>query len=287
MIFTDWNEQRRQLWGNAPVMIRHNLSDRKIFSTQYLADLMEDYPEDQYTFVRTGNNREWIEGKLRGMRGSDMLEAIKRGSFFMNLRHVHTVDPKYRELVDEVFEEIHSRVPDLPKTSKRICGVLISGASSRTPYHFDTTLQSLWQIHGSKEVFVYPASEPFLKREELSDCILYHNETRIGYEPWYDEYATRFDLDAGYMLNWPLNAPHRIVNKTFSVSLSFECMTWDARVGNWHTAGDGLLPKSLRWAPWPVKAAAVVTASKTGTLNRERQRRSPIAFQLTDHRPEG
>src|SRR4051812_13734465 len=101
MIFTGWNEQRRQLWGNAPVMIRHNLCDREIFSMDYLAGLIEYYPEDQYTFVRTGDNREWIEGKLQGMHGKDVIDKIKSGRFFMNLRHVNEIDPLYQKLVDE------------------------------------------------------------------------------------------------------------------------------------------------------------------------------------------
>ena len=34
----------------------------------------------------------------------------------------------------------------------------------------------------------------------------------MPYADWYDRHTQVFDLEPGQMLNWPLNAPHRIEN---------------------------------------------------------------------------
>ena len=38
----------------------------------------------------------------------------------------------------------------------------------------------------------------------------------MPYADWYDRYAQVFDLEPGQMLNWPLNAPHRVENLNFA-----------------------------------------------------------------------
>lgn len=285
MVFTGWTRKLSKLWGHTPLMAQHNLNQRDIFGLDYLAGLIDRYPEDMYSLVKMGeigsDRKEWTEGKIRGMTGKEVIEAIKRERLWINLRHTHAVDPKFQKLVDEIFLEMHGLVPELPATFKRICGVLISNRAAQVYYHFDTTLQSLWQVHGSKSVFVYPATEPFLKYDEFSDVVLHHNETKISYEQWYDEYAEIFNLRAGHMLNWPLNAPHRIVNTDFSVSFTLECFTREVRLNNIHAAGDGLLPGALHWLPWPAKAGLVYGASRAGLFDKERKRRSPINFYLT------
>jgi hypothetical protein len=284
MIFSNWDYKTRQLWGNQPVIAQHDLSSREIFSLDYLAALIDRYPHDMYSLVKMGavgsDRKEWTEGKIKSMNGREVIDTIRKERLWINLRHTHKVDPRFQSLIDEIFEELHKRVPELPPTFKRICGILISNSAAQVYYHFDTTLQSLWQIHGSKLVYVYPPTEPFLKYGELTDVMLYHNETKISYESWYDEHAHVFDLQAGHMLNWPTNAPHRIVNTDFSVSFTLECFTRKVRLDNIHAAGDRLLPSAFSWLPWPAKAGLVYGASRTGLLDKERQRRNPISFWL-------
>ena len=49
------------------------------------------------------------------------------------------------------------------------------------------------------------------------------HETAMPYEPWFDNYAETIDLNAGEMLHWPLNCPHRVVNHDcLNVSMTTE-----------------------------------------------------------------
>ena len=57
--------------------------------------------------------------------------------------------------------------------------------------------------------------------QHLEDIAVYNVEVDIPYEPWYDKHAKVFDIGPGQMLNWELNAPHRVENlDTFSVSMT-------------------------------------------------------------------
>ncbi|WDR01743.1 hypothetical protein PSQ19_13475 [Devosia algicola] len=47
----------------------------------------------------------------------------------------------------------------------------------------------------------------------------------MPYEPWYDDYAEVHMLEAGKMLHWPLNGPHRVVNENM-LNVSFTTEHW-------------------------------------------------------------
>ena len=55
----------------------------------------------------------------------------------------------------------------------------------------------------------------------LEDITLFNVEVDLPYQDWYDNRAKVLDIGPGQMLNWPLNAPHRVENlDTFSVSMT-------------------------------------------------------------------
>jgi hypothetical protein len=184
-IFTDWKFTRAdELWGQQPIQLQHRLNRHPLFTMDRLAALIERYPEDGYTLVRMGKpgeQRLWEEGKLdsRPGIGAAVLRQIEQGRLWINLLHTNEVDPAFQTLLDEIYQEIHARLPDHPKTFDRICGVLISSPAAQVYYHFDTTGQNLWQIHGAKRVWLYPPEAPFLQEQELEDVQLFHKEVGI------------------------------------------------------------------------------------------------------------
>src|SRR5712692_7177672 len=66
-----------------------------------------------------------------------------------------SVDSRYRQLVDRMFEEIAAKVPgfEVPKGHQE--GILISSPRAEVYYHADLPSQSLVQIAGRKRVYVY------------------------------------------------------------------------------------------------------------------------------------
>lgn len=290
-IFTAWKPEHAALWGNVPLRLKHRLHQHELFSRPALARLIEAAPKSNYMLIETGRPNErklWREGEMGELSGLEVMDAIASGRIWLNLLRVNEIDPQYGRLLDEIFGELEGRIPDFT-TFKRINGILISSPRAQVYYHFDTAGQTLWQIAGSKRVYLYPKEPPFLTPESLENVILYNNETGIKYEGWYDDYAQCIELQPGEMAQWPLNMPHRIENADeLSVSMTIEYFTTDIRRNLFVNGANGLLRDKLKLKPqrslsgpavW-AKTAVYAAAAKGGLLKRGRSKRRPITFTL-------
>ncbi len=289
-IFTEWEPRHSVLWGNQPLCLRHRLHEHPLFSRSSLAALIERYPAGKYMLVKVGapgHEREWREGDFGSLGGEEVISAIERGNMWLNLLRVHEVDSRFGALLDDLFAELEAHLPSY-QTYNRICGILISSPQAQVYYHFDTSGQSLWQITGSKRVYVYPASAPFLARDELESVCLYNNETNVRFEDWYDDYASVFTIGPGQMLSWPLNAPHRIENLGFSVSMTVEYAMRDIQRKVRVNSANCILREKMGLNPanrtsgatyW-AKTALLGAARVTGLVEAKRRSRRPITFHL-------
>lgn len=294
-IFDSWTERSAALFGHQPLMLSHHLHRHPLFARDALAELIERYPEDRYMLVHTGAQgsprKEWRQGKIGQMSGHDVIDAIAQGRMWLNLLHVNEIDKRYQELLDQIYSEVHQHVPGMPTTYRRVCGILISSPRAQVYYHFDTQGNNLWQIAGSKKVYLYPATPPFVTDELVEKITLYHDETSIPYEPWYDQHATVFDLQPGSMLHWALNAPHRIENADeLSISLTTEFLTSEIRRHVWMMCGNGLLrqaglrpQRTMGGVSYYAKAAIFQAAKKVGMLSKRQAK--PITFRLSEGIP--
>ena len=290
-ILTNWGPLwNPSLFGHQPICLQHRLATHPLFSRDALADLIEQYPEDRYMLVNTGERgsarKLWRQGKIGKMSGHAVINAVENGRFWLNLLRTNQIDRHYQELLDQIYAEIHAQVPTYPNTYKRICGILISSPRAEVYYHFDTQGNNLWQIVGSKRVYFYPATPPFVTEELVERVTLYQDETSIPYQPWYDNYARVFDLYPGNMVQWELNAPHRIENSDeLSISMTTEFVTKDIRRHVLMTSGNGLLrdlgltPRRTMGGPAYYAKAAIFAAAKRSGMLKARQK-APIAFRL-------
>ncbi len=135
------------------------------FSMDDLARLIENYPREHYSLVKTGAKgagKLWREGDIGNLTGREVIEEISRGGLWLNMRDVGSVDSRYRKLVDQMFEEICDKVPgfEMPKGHQE--SILISSPDAQVYYHADLPGQSLVQIAGRKRVYVYPNTAPFI-----------------------------------------------------------------------------------------------------------------------------
>ncbi len=297
-IFTNWTRATTDAWAKAPVCAEHSLTTHPLFSFDALADLIDGYPRQHYALVHMGPQgsarKTWREGDTGGMNGRDVIDAIAHGRMWLNLRNVSAVDRRYRDLLDQSFEEIHRNTGGY-QTYNRSSGILISSPNAQVYYHCDLPGQSLWQIHGKKRVYVYPNTAPFLTPEQLENIALYEVEVDMRYDPSYDKDAQVFELSGGQMLHWPLNAPHRVENlDCLNVSMTTEYWTEAIRRRQMINMANGILrhkagiaPKSLAtsgpgfWA----KAALQAGVKRAGLLKKERKARRTVDFKLDPQKP--
>jgi len=290
-IFTTWTPEHSATRANSPLRLEHRLSQHPLYSLEALAELIEGYPRQHYALVEMGpqgsNRRLWREGDIGELSGAEVIGAIQRGRMWLNLRNVSQVDRRYKDVLDQIFEEVRARVPGYD-TFDRTSGILISSPNAQVYYHMDLPGQSLWQLHGRKRVYLYPNSAPYLTGEQLEKIALY--EVDIPYEESYDAAATVFEIGPGEMLHWPLNAPHRVENlDCLNVSMTTEYWTETIRRSQIINMANGILRDKIGIAPrsrsisglgFYAKAALQAGVKRAGLLKKARKARRPIEFQL-------
>ncbi len=231
-IIADWKPEYAATFGANQLLLHHRLSETGLFTKEALAKLIDRYPDELYNLSTMGfdpENPVWREGTISGHKGADVIDAIERGRMWLNLRRLESVDREYEKVLNEIFEEFQSYVPEF-ETFRRKFGVLISSPLVQVFYHADVPGQSLWQIEGEKRVYVYPNKQPYLKPKNLESIILGETEEEIPYDRAFDDDATVYDLKAGEMVHWPLNCPHRVENKDcLNISVTTEHWTNDIR----------------------------------------------------------
>jgi hypothetical protein len=298
-ILADFKPHHVSLFGEHILQLKHRLAESPLFFDAALAKLIENTPP-AHCYVntmdkRSHNPRSRREGAIEGLSGMEALEAVKSGNIWINIHKLSETDPAYADLLDEIFAEFEGRVPGL-KTYKRTMTLLISSPKVNVYYHCDVPGQMLWQMRGTKRVFVYPNKAPFLAQAYMEKVVLGEaHETAMPYEPWFDDYADIVDLAPGEMLYWPLNCPHRVVNHDcLNVSMTTEHWADDLRnvyAVNYangvlrRTFGFRNLSKSTSGTSFWGKAAIAAMVKKTG-LQKLHQRKRLIDFAVDPRAPD-
>ena len=296
-IFTKWDETHSELWSHQPIRLEHEMHKSPAFSMDDLAKLIEGYPREHYSLVQTGargSKKLWREGDIGNLSGNQVIDAISRGGLWLNMRDVGAVDRRYRQLLDGLFEEVGAKVRGFQVEDHQE-SILISSPDAQVYYHFDLPGQAIAQIVGRKRVYVYPNTAPFVTPKMLEDVAVYNVEVDIPYQPWYDKHAKVFDIGPGQMLNWQLNAPHRVENlDTFSVSMTVSYTNEAIRRAQIINLGNGLLrnrfgyqPKSrnTRGPSFFAKAVLQKLVRDSKWVKRERNARRVIDFRLDAEQP--
>ena len=249
-ILTDWKPENESHFGRRSLNLGHNLHQHDLFTDDALAELIERTPRGDYHVNTmdpvTHDPRTRREGEIAGLTGKQTLEAIATGLIWLNLRNPGDHVPAYALLLEEIYEELNERVTDL-KTFKQRMTILISSPKVQVYYHADVPGQSLWQVRGVKRVWIYPNKPPYLPQDGIERIVLGEaHEISLPYEEWFDDNAEMVDLDAGRMMHWPLNCPHRVVNHD-CLNISVTTEHWNSELRNTYIANyaNGILRKHL------------------------------------------
>ena len=299
-ILADFAPHHVSLFGEHILHLKHTLADSGLFTDDALARLIEKTPA-QHCYVntmdrRSHNPRSRREGAIDGLSGAEALQAVKSGNIWINIHKLGETDPAYAQLLDAIFAEFENRVPGL-KTYRQSMTLLISSPNVKVYYHCDVPGQMLWQLRGTKRVFVYPAKAPFLTQPSMEKIVLGEaHETGMPYETWFDDYAEMIDLEAGQMLYWPLNCPHRVENHDcLNVSVTTEHWTDELRNVYAVNYANGIIRRATGAKALSMhtsgpsfwgKAAFAAIMKKSG-LQARNQRKRLIDFAVDPRAPDG
>ncbi|MCC2113677.1 MAG: hypothetical protein KDJ16_16700, partial [Hyphomicrobiales bacterium] len=148
-IFENFTPSDAASWSRSNLCLNHTLHRSPLFSDEALISLIENYPEhlrDISTMAAGSYDQAtWRYGNIGDLSGAQVLDAVKSGRFWINLRSVDKVDRRYKDLLTAMFEEIGANVPGLGATYRKKLGILISSPNAQVFYHADVPGQSLWQ----------------------------------------------------------------------------------------------------------------------------------------------
>ncbi len=228
MNLINWNPENRAAFTRENLLFRHNLAQSELFAEDALIELIDRYPRAALEVFTMGYDPavfgEWYLGRSDHMDGKALMQAVRHGRLWLNLRRVNHADKAIGELCDRIFAEVkrETGVTNL----KNDLGLLISSPNAHVVYHLDMPMVMLWQIRGVKRVYLYPVDAGFFSDAQIEGIALRESDENLPYEPAFDARAFVHDLKPGEMLTWPQNAPHRIVNGDMvNVSLSIEFQT--------------------------------------------------------------
>ena len=227
------SQHARATFGQEPLLARHSLQESALFSDESLIELLDRHPRELVYAITMGGDPAREENRLAahdGVSGRDLLEAVRRGRFWLNVTRVNRVDPRFRDLIDQLYDNLAEMVAGF-KPQKTQGSVVISSPHAIVYLHADAPPNILWHVRGRKKIWIYPAlDERFLPREDLEDILACARHEYLPYRADFDAHATCYDVGPGDMVTWPQNAPHRVTNlDSFNVALSTEHFTAESR----------------------------------------------------------
>ncbi|MEP3653926.1 MAG: hypothetical protein ABJO36_03435 [Litorimonas sp.] len=231
-MLTDWTDAKSAAFQKKIMNFGHNLGGTGLFTDEALISLLERHPSDQMDVCTMGAPdhpmypNKFRTGDFRNVPGKTLLEAAKAGRVWINLRQAMNVHEDYRKVLDQMYGELAKNTGNRAFNPRG--GILISSPVARVPYHFDKTQTILWHVRGQKRIYLYPLTQKFISDEAYESVISNALEDDLPYDKSFDAEAEIIDLAEGMALTWPLNAPHRVDNQSFCVSVTTEYSTQES-----------------------------------------------------------
>lgn len=224
-----WTHEQIAQLSHGAVVAGHRLTELDLFSDTGLVHTLDRHPRSALGVNTMGSDParrdEWREGEAGDLDAQALLDAVREGRLWLNLRRVMDFHPDYAELVHALYDEMEAACPGV-KTFNRSANLLISSPTALVYYHMDCPVNMLWHIRGEKRVWVYPLSAGVLSDETIESVLAGDAAEEVEYREELDEIAEVYDVRPGEMITWPQHTPHRVVNTSgLNVSLSTEHMT--------------------------------------------------------------
>lgn len=290
-MFVRWDDHSETAFGKDVLLAEHDVSNTDLFMDDGLAYLLDVYPRENLDIWTFGKEGEGINTSLRGrapkLSGKQIVEAVKRGHIWLNMRRANIDVPALEPIADEIYGSLEEATGR--KTHKRDVSVLISSPNVKVHYHLDIPMVALFQMRGQKRLWMYPRSEAVAPSSFIEDIVHMSREEELPYRKAYDQTATVYDLEPGMGLTWPQFMPHRVENADcMNVSLSCEYQTLSSFVASNAIYTNKLIRKSTPLSPKvgqhvgpvAVAKAAFARVHKAATQKGPRTSPTPVTFEL-------
>ena len=247
-----WTPEAKRRHGREIVIFQHRLAETGLFEDEALIRLLEAHPRDALDVCTMKRNpppnERWIGGEANGLSGAELLEAVRRGRLWLNLRRATTYNPEYRAMFERLIRDFSKETGERILTA--MGGILISAPRCGIFYHCDSTETMLWHVRGVKTIHLYPAEDPYLSERAYEAALLKETLNDLPYSPEMEAGVTSVVLEPGMAVHWPLHGPHRVVNHdSLNVSISIEYTTPHSMLTNGVFYTNGILRRRFGLNP--------------------------------------
>lgn len=251
-VLTDWDDAKTGTFRKAVTPARHALHEHPAFSDDALAELIDRRPRDMTDICTMGDDPSdqdsWRGGERGNATGAQLMEAVRAGKLWINLRHAMSDDPVYAPLFRQLFDELKAKNPGYAPV-RSYGGILISSPKAQVFYHADVSETLLLHVKGRKRFRIYPAERPWLTDRSMEDILHFVAAEDVPYDAAWDADAWTKDMEPGDFVSWPLHAPHRVENiGGLNVSVTVEVVTRDSLMKNAVLHANGAL-RRMGWTP--------------------------------------
>ena len=280
----------RTAYGQAIQKMDHNVLETGLFSDIQLTAALDAHPEPLMDIYRQGSFQPCARGTATG---GALLEAVRRGALWINLRNLETVQSNHGQLV-RCMQNAFARHMGV-KTSDRAGGLIISSPQARTGYNIATADMALWHLRGRRRIYIYPNRAPYIRPRHVQNIALEAGVEKVPYKREFEAESIAIDLEPGEVICWPHLSPYRVDNlEALNVSLNLESLTSISRRRMGSYFFDGYVNRVFGTQravtePGRVAALAKTTAAaliKRAGVVRANQRQQVPQFKVNLARPD-
>ncbi len=287
-LLENWSGEARKKYGKDILINKHRLAETGLFTDEALIRLLDKHPSHLIDFQYVEEDPDYPDRQVTidfsGADGATMMKVVKTNArVWINVREAMNTHPEYKEVYDQLLDELEAKTGK--DKARRNCrgGILISSPTAATPYHSDPTTTLLWHIRGHKQAWVYPRTPEFIKDVDYENIVIGEMDEDMPFSYEMDKGALvgPADLMGGELVSWPHPSPHRVENRTFCVSMVMEFSTPESAFRNSVSMTNAWLRRRFRMNPsWygasvPEKAVKAVMGrilAKFGTRQKFRRK---------------
>lgn len=258
------NERYLEKYNKNAFLFSHNLVAHSLLQLSSLQDLVLRLPQHQI-FYNSGkiNNTEDLDlaHKLHktGLTLKETIQNIDNSGSFIMVRSPE-LDKEYKPLFQELLGDIVEFTKNIDANiSNATLYLFIASPESVTPFHIDRYSTFLFQLQGTKDVYVWePWNRDLITDMEIESYFARTSERGPSLKPGYENKSTAYTISPGQGVHIPFVAPHWVKNgldASVSLSIIFNSSTTtklaDALLFNNKLRNIfGLNPTPVNSSPW-------------------------------------
>ncbi|WP_321783576.1 cupin-like domain-containing protein [Paraburkholderia sp. J94] len=273
-----------------PFKFNHTLHRCGLFEIPRIAEVAERMMKRNGDFCAINLKQGSVGSKFSDMpnegRLKDAFDEVGESATWIKLTQAQYYDPEYERVLDQVTEELEdlSGFPLRKDMTWRTMTLIVASPKIATPFHIDHETNFLFQIQGSKDVCLFPASDRELVPDQEIERYYSGNFEAAHYRQELQDRGTIFRLAPGEVVHHPSLAPHWVrndnnVSVSISISYCMKSLERCARVyqANYILRKFGLKPLSPGLSPMRDKLKRMLMS----TL----EHRNPKTFAEVVHEP--